>query len=63
MTHVCVSVWYQVAQLKKCLKYEYTDQEVVDLVAEKKRFQKNPSNFAVRKHELMKEKVCHCEYP
>ena len=26
-------------------------------LAEKKRFKKNPTNFAVRKHELMKEKV------
>lgn len=48
----------QVAELKKYMKHQFTDKEIVDLVAEKKRFQKNPTNFAVRKHEVMKEKVC-----
>ncbi|KAF6023352.1 RTF1 [Bugula neritina] len=46
----------KVAELKKYMKHQFTDKEIVDLVAEKKRFQKNPTNFAVRKHEVMKEK-------
>ena len=39
------------------MKQSLTDKEIVDLVNEKKRFQKNPTNFAVKKHEIMKEKV------
>lgn len=44
-------------EIKKNMKHSFTDKEVVELVAEKKRFKKNPTNFAVRKHELMKDKV------
>ncbi|XP_067941528.1 RNA polymerase-associated protein RTF1 homolog [Watersipora subatra] len=46
----------KVADLKKYLKLSLSDKEIVDLVNEKKRFQKNPTNFAVKKHEIMKEK-------
>jgi len=47
-----------VEELRECRKKSFTDQEVVGIVEEKKRFQKNPTNFAVKKHEIWKEKVC-----
>ena len=47
----------KVGEIRFNMKKELSDKEVVGIVAEKKRFKKNPTNFAVRKHELMKEKV------
>ena len=53
-----LSIFRQVSDIKKYMKLSLSDKEIVDVVNEKKRFQKNPTNFAVRKHELMKDKVC-----
>uniref|UniRef100_A0A4W3GVS4 RNA polymerase-associated protein RTF1 homolog n=1 Tax=Callorhinchus milii TaxID=7868 RepID=A0A4W3GVS4_CALMI len=44
-------------QIKQALEYKFNDQDIEEIVKEKDRFRKAPSNYAMKKTQLMKEKA------
>ncbi|KAI1719690.1 plus-3 domain-containing protein [Ditylenchus destructor] len=44
--------------IKNAIDYSYTDADINQIVKEKTRFSKNPTNYAFQKGELLKAKVC-----
>ncbi|KAM4662416.1 RNA polymerase-associated protein RTF1 homolog [Discoglossus pictus] len=43
--------------IKEAMNYKFNDQDIEDIVKEKERFRKAPSNYAMKKTQLMKEKA------
>ncbi|XP_053553843.1 RNA polymerase-associated protein RTF1 homolog [Bombina bombina] len=43
--------------IKEAMNYKFNDQDIEDIVKEKGRFRKAPSNYAMKKTQLMKEKA------
>lgn len=44
-------------QIKQALEYKFNDRDIEEIVKEKDRFRKAPSNYAMKKTQLMKEKA------
>ncbi|CAH2327816.1 RNA polymerase-associated RTF1 homolog [Pelobates cultripes] len=43
--------------IKEAMNYKFNDQDIEEIVKEKERFRKAPSNYAMKKTQLMKEKA------
>ncbi|XP_068109456.1 RNA polymerase-associated protein RTF1 homolog [Hyperolius riggenbachi] len=43
--------------IKEAMNYKFNDQDIEDIVKEKERFRKAPSNYAMKKTQLMKDKA------
>lgn len=44
-------------EIEKCKQYVYNNNDITQIVQEKKRFRKAPINYAMSKNELLKEIV------
>ncbi|MFH4979287.1 hypothetical protein AB6A40_005996 [Gnathostoma spinigerum] len=47
------------ADIKKAMNYTFTEADIDQIIKEKARFQKAPFNFALKKGQLMKSRVCY----